>query len=69
MEADKLKRRLNRVVDSLNSIIDEVREEYPDAFIYFTDGSFCVCSTRENVTRDDELFSSKYIRDMDSGGF
>lgn len=69
MEADKLKRRLNRVVDSLNSIIDEVREEYPDAFIYFTDGAFCICSTRENVTCNDVIFSSKYVSNMDSGGF
>lgn len=69
METDKLKRRLNRVVSSLNSIIDEVREEYPDAFIYFTDNSFCICSIRENVTCNDVIFSSNYVRNMDSGGF
>ena len=70
-EEAKLKKKLNKAVDSMNSALNSIQEIYPDANYMFSDGCFSVILEKheggENYSQGGVFITSKRLINSDSG--
>ena len=72
IESSKIKRKLDNAVTKLNSIIEEVRMEYPDAWLYINDYAINVQLVAPEglyAEEEDSLCSSKEIKHCIIGNY